>query len=515
MVNMTPIESFEATPFVPDLHGTDNNLCSIHNSFESSMVIPLEAPENANFPLDHGLAMFVGLENAMTSLDLKPYFFEQVDNMFNGHLDANGNQTLGLNEISGWHINPEFYSQNLRQHAGYAAEVVSTAKENLIARITGSGIKTYRADDMTELGFVKNDPYVDKIRVDADGNIIARIQTKFFGDNGTEWVQKMTREKCEKYLDGIHVDKLECPKDYYDEAKAYISRRREELGRELEHVTAEGKADAIKSKQAMIDKLNKIDEMIERSTVTTRETEQAASKPKTFIGKFLTSKPFNEGLEEGTYGAAAAAGLTFVTSMAMHGTELYNGEITADEMLRAVATETGAAGAIGGATGFVSGAAASMMQSSSCNLIRTVGGSCLPASAVAFTVESYDSVMDYAQGTIGADELAHDLGHNAATILGGAVGGSKVGAAAGSVFGPAGTAAGGLVGGLVGSMVASGAYETAVQYAPEAAQGLANQAGTYAQQAMDVISSEFPNQVANAKAAFNDFFASYNMPVSL
>ena len=156
-----------------------------------------------------------------------------------------------------------------------------------------------------------------------------------------------------------------------------------------------------------------------------------------------------------------------------------------------------------------------MMQTSSCNLIRSIGGSCLPASAVAFTVESYDSFMDFAQGTIGADELAHDLGHNAATILGGAVAGGKVGAAAGTAFGPAGTIAGGLVGGLVGSTVASGAYETAVQYAPGAAKELAEQAGAYAQQAMDVISSEYPKQVDNAKAAFNGFFASHNMPVSL
>ena len=155
------------------------------------------------------------------------------------------------------------------------------------------------------------------------------------------------------------------------------------------------------------------------------------------------------------------------------------------------------------------------MQTSSCNLIRSIGGSCLPASAVAFAVESYDSVVDYAQGAIGADELAYDLGHNAATIAGGAVGGGKVGAAAGAALGPAGAAAGGLIGGLVGSAVASGAYETALQYAPEAAQGIAEQAEAYAKEAIDAIANEHPDQLESAKATFNDFFASKNMPVHI
>jgi phage tail tape-measure protein len=155
------------------------------------------------------------------------------------------------------------------------------------------------------------------------------------------------------------------------------------------------------------------------------------------------------------------------------------------------------------------------MQTSSCELIRNVGGSCLPACTVTFAVESYDSVVDYAQGAIGADELLYELGHNAATVAGGAAAGGKVGAMAGAAFGPAGSVAGGLVGGLVGSAVASGAYETAMQYAPEDAQEIADQAESFAKQAMDVIASEYPDQVDSARTAFNEFFASNGVPVHI
>lgn len=515
MATPLSIDSFEVTPFKPNLDAMANPLYGLHNSFDSSADIEVVKVDTQIHPIGEALSLFTGIQEFQWHPDLRPVFFEQTDNMFYGHLDSNGSQTLGLIEISGWNLNPEYYEMNLKQHAGYAAEVISTAKENLIARITGSDVTAYRVDDMPELGFPKNDQHVDKVRVNAAGEVIERIQTKFFGNNGTEWVQKMMSKKCEKYLDGIHVDKLECPKDYYDEAKAFISQWREDLARQLEHVTANDNTEAIESTQRKIDKLNSIDEMIEQSTVTTDQARRAVTKPKSVMASLFAAETFSVALEEGAYGATAAAGLTFVSSTAIHGAELYNGEITAGDMARLVASETGVAGALGGGTAFVSSAAASMMQTSSCNLIRSIGGSCLPASAVAFTVESYDSFMDYAQGTIGADELAHDLGHNAATILGGAVGGSKIGAVTGSAFGPAGTIAGGLVGGLVGSTVASGAYETAVQYAPGAAKELAEQAGAYAQQAMDVISSEYPKQVDNAKAAFNGFFASHNIPVSL
>lgn len=514
MVNMTPIESFEATPFVPDLHGTGNPLSSLHNSFESSLISAADALDIPSSSINQNSLLFSGIVNSWPRYDMLPLASNEIGVMLDGTVNSEGVQTLGLNTLYKWKRNPEFYDMNTRQQAGYAAEIISSAKENLAAIANGSDIRTYRADDRPNLGFKKNDPYVDKVRVDGTNKIVEKIQTKFVGDNGTEWVQKMMSKDFDKFFDGT-VDKIECPKDYFDEAKARIAQEKESLSRQLEHLSANGNTDAAEKKQYKLDKYNQLDDLIEQSTVTMDEARYARNHPKRYAALAFLDDVLPDSVKEGAYGAAAAAGLTFVSSTAIHGAELIDGKITADEMLRAVATETGTAGAIGGATGFVSSAAATMMQSSSCNLIRAVGGSCLPASAVSFTVESYDSVMDYAQGAIGADELAHDLGLNAATIFGGAVGGTKAGAVAGSVFGPAGTVIGGLAGGLVGSAVAGGAYETAVQYAPEAAQGLADQAGTYAQQAMDVISSEFPNQVANAKAAFNDFFASHNMPVSL
>ena len=517
---MAPFEmggSYEAqgTRFdlLQELMHTSEEGSILHEMFKPSIDLTESVYVGAGSPFERNAAWFAGLEGEALEQSMRPEIMEQVSVMLDGFIDSNGNQTLGLNEISTWQRSPEFWTQNTKQQAGYAAEVVSTVKENMIAAHEGTGLTTYRADDRPDLGFAKNDQFVDKIRVNSAGEVVERIQTKFFGNNGKEWVQKMMSQRCDKYYD--NVDKIECPSDYFDDAKAYIAQRRESLNRQLERVTADGKTEVAESIQARIDKLGNLDRMIEKSTVSTDEARYAREHPKRYAAKVFASETFEASVKEGTYGAALAAGITFVSSAVIHGTECFNGEITAEEMVREVATETGTAGAIGGATGFISAVVANTMQTSSCELIRNVGGSCLPASAVAFAVESYDSVMDYAQGAIEADELMYDLGHNAATIAGGAVGGAKVGAMAGSAFGPAGTLGGGFIGGLVGSAVASGAYETAMKYAPDAAEGIAEQARGFAQEALDVISNEYPERLESARTALNDYFIVHEVPVSI
>lgn len=512
---MDQFETFEAVELTGTRHDYLQELVGLHSNFESSLPMVAGAFDSVNPSFSDNLGWFVGIENQAILQSIRPSIMESIETMLNGQLDINGNQTLGLVEISSWEIHPEFFLQNLRQHAGYAAEVISTAKENIIAAAEGTGITTYRADDRPDLGFAKNDQYVDKIRVNAAGEVIERIQTKFVGNNGTEWVQKMMSKRFDKYLSGDHVDKIECPKDYYDEAKAYISQRKEDLGRQLERVTADGKDDVAQTLQSRIDRLNKLDDMIEQSTVTTDEARQSVTQPQRSVAKLFSGEMLEANLKEGAYGAAAAAGLTFVSSSVIHGAEFMNGDITVDEMVREIAAETGTAGAIGGTTAFIRATVASSMQSSSCNLIRNIGGTCLPACAVAFAVESYDSVMDYAQGAIGAEELVYELGHNAATIAGGALGGAKVGAMAGTAFGPAGMFAGGLVGGLVGSAVASGAYETAVQYAPEAAEEIATQVKGFAQDTLDIIANECPEQLENARAVLSEYFIVNEIPVTV
>ena len=152
----------------------------------------------------------------------------------------------------------------------------------------------------------------------------------------------------------------------------------------------------------------------------------------------------------------------------------------------------------------------------------------MPAAAVSFAVESYDSISEFAQGEISGGELAYDLGENATAIAGGikgaAVGasiGTKVGAVVGTVAGPAGTAVGAavggvtgsIVGGVVGCVVASEVYATAVEFGAEHAEQIAEKAQEFADSTIETVKEAVPEQLDNVKSAFNDFASAINLPI--
>lgn len=507
--------SIDLTALQQQSQKASDALSGLHGQFESSISTTKNAFDGFSTAVKDGLVDSIRIGDSPVSVSDHGSLMDSAKRVLDGAIDSEGNKTLGLKEISNWKMNEEYRDQIINQRAGFAAEIVSTEMENILATREGTGITTYRADDRPDLGFSKNDQYVDKIRVDANGDIVERVQTKFIGKDGADWVKKMTSKKFDKYFEGDHVDKIECPNDFYDSAREYIDSRYDKLSQQLEKTTVDGKTEASANIQRRIDKLKKLDDMMEQSLLTKDEARKTVQHPDRYIKKTLITETLHNSMQEGLNSAKFAAGLTFVTSATGHFKEFLDGEISPEDMVSKVVTETGTAGAIGGATGFISTAIANTMQSSSCNLIRNVGGSCLPAAVVSFGVESYDSVMDYAQGVIGADELAYDLGHNAASVAGGALAGGKVGAIAGSFAGPVGTFAGGLIGGVVGTAVASGAYETAVEYAPEVAGTIAENIQGCADTAMDAIANHVPEQVDNARDAFNDFFSSNGIPVSV
>ena len=88
--------------------------------------------------------------------------YDTLSNIFHGTELSDGTHALGLDELYHHKINPQYAYSNLKQQAGFAAEIISTAKENLEAKVKGKEVTTYRADDRPDL-FPKNDQYVDKI----------------------------------------------------------------------------------------------------------------------------------------------------------------------------------------------------------------------------------------------------------------------------------------------------------------------------------------------------------------
>ena len=218
--------------------------------------------------------------------------------------------------------------------------------------------------------------------------------------------------------------------------------------------------------------------------------------------------------ETGVKSGLVAAGITFAVSTVDNVSAYIDGEISAEEMVVDIVTETAAAGAIEYGSELISATVSHAMSKSSSALIQKVAGSSLPVAVVSFAVESYDCISDYAQGEIDGGELAYELGENAASVAG-AMKGASIGAAIGSVAGPVGTVAGGIVGGVVGAVVATEVYATAVELVAEGVEILAEQAESLMQGTVELFEETIPEKAAEVKEAFNDFIDEFKLPFNL
>ena len=489
-------------------------LAELNKSFDSNSRALVSEYHNLHGSMDDNIARWLDVADAASLSGVGTSAFSVAKQMLNG-IEINGQKSLGLKEISQWNVHPDYKAQNIKQHAGYSAEVISTAKENLQAQVTGSEIRTYRADDLPET-FSKNDQYVDKVRVNAQNEIVERVQTKFVGNDGAECLSKLASKNYDKYFSEGKVDKIEIPKDYYDEIrnKNMISERISKLEKQLDRVNSEGKTDVADNIQKKIDRYNQIDEMMERSTVSSKEAISATKHPDRYTAKLFVEDVAKVGHETGVKSGLAAAGITMAVSTVENVSAYIDGEISAEEMATEIVKDTGAAAALGYGTGFVSASVSHVMSQSSSALIQKVGGSCLPAAAVSFAVESYDSISDYAQGIIDGAELAYDLGENAASVAG-AIKGASIGATVGSAAGPVGTAVGGIVGGVVGAAVTSEVYATAVEVGAEGVEVLADKAQSLMQDTVKLVEDYAPESLAEVKDAFSDFISSNKLPFQL
>jgi len=110
-----------------------------------------------------------------------------------------------LKDIANYKINPEFEEQNLKQQAGYSAEISSVAKKNAENIINNNQGRYARTDDIGRV----NDQFVDIIYSDGSG-----IQMKMIGNSPQGCLDGLAKVEHEKYLYANKVTKIEIPKEY-------------------------------------------------------------------------------------------------------------------------------------------------------------------------------------------------------------------------------------------------------------------------------------------------------------
>lgn len=443
-----------------------------------------------------------------------PEAIEIIDRMSYGD-DVQGIHTLGLEEISGGRINEEFRNANVRQQAGLAAEVIGTAKDNMLSLVNDTGIKTFRADDRPYL-YDKNDPFVDKVTFDSEGKLLERIQVRFIGHDGESCLRKLNTPAMDKYLYSDEVDKIEIPADFYDEIRSgkLIEKRLESLDRQIERVKELRKRGAAETIWEQMDRLKKIDSMLKRSSVPMQDAIDARLNPSEYIHSILKESRIDEAMTNAFHEGLDAGKDTLAKSSVEHLTKVVRQEEPVKKAIQNIAIETGEAAFDAGKNAFIDTLTADQMESPSHELILSLKDINVPLELLDKNVRAYDAIIDFGQGKIDAKELAYRLGDSGARTIG-KTAGKAAGAIVGSKIPGVGAKKGAVVGSAVGTAVASATYKSAVKYGSENIETFANAVKENAEKTVSLTKQYVPEKVDTIRNSLNRFAQENNLPFAV
>lgn len=347
----------------------------------------------------------------------------------------------------------------LKQRAGWAAEVAGTSRDNAEAIISKSSERTIRSDDLNRYGIQTDNKYreaVDRVRVDAKGDIIYEAQTKLEA-NGNRVANQVSHEehKYSKYFG----KKLELPSEQVDDARTYCRNRAAGLRKRADKLELSGDKDLADKFRARASKFDKLEqEDIVDLGITTEQAVDYVKNPAGETLKDIGRTSHRAGIEGAKIGAVVGGSISLLTNVfnvALEKKQL--GEAAQD-----LAIDTAKATALGYGTAFVGAAIKGGMQQSSSQALRTLSKTNAPAMIVDICLSLGDSIKRYINDDITEAQLLHEVGEKGAGMLS-----SGMMAALGQVAIPI-PFVGAAIGGMIGYTLSSMFYQVAL----EAAEGV-------------------------------------------
>lgn len=377
-----------------------------------------------------------------------------------GGVDNETGQVLSksLESISKSKINPEYRDNNIKQQAGFSAEVRSNSRKNAENIINNRDERNTRTDDIErqqygkkEIGG-KNDQLYDHVEIDANGKPIPEtaVQLKFVGKGGEDTLNKLVSKDFDKYFENDVP--IEVPSDYYDGIRKAAGEKAEEIQKQIEHLKnnqTENQA-VIESKQKQLKKLENIRDgkSIHKSNVSSKEAEFARLHPKLATVQDIAKTSHRAGMEAAKSGVVIAGSVTIIKNLVA----VIKGEKEADDAIVDVIKDTGSAAAVSYATGAAGSVLKSVMQNAKSDIARFLSRSNLPAVIVTATLETGKTLSKYFKGEIDGVECLTELGEKGTGMVA-----SALFATIGQIVIPI-PVVGGLIGGMLGYALSSACY---------------------------------------------------------
>ncbi len=370
----------------------------------------------------------------------------------------------GLVDIAQHKVNddPRYAAQNIKQQAGFSAEVATTSRDNAEAIINRSDVRTSRTDDLPQYG--KNHNVVDRVQL-LDGQVIegSQSQMKFVG-NRNQLLDDIAREdgKFSRY----RGTKLELPSEQFEgdasvqsiSAPEYCRNKAQQYRTNAERAEANGNAEAAAKLRREADNYDDLAENVRDSGLTTEEAIYYREHPGAATLLDIGRTSHRAGLEGAKFGAIIGGSISILQNCFA----VAQAEKNLSEALQDVATSTAMAGTLGYGTAFIGAAVKGGMQQSGNQAVRQLANTSAPTLAVNICLSLGSSIVRFVKGEIDETQLLVEVGEKGAGMLS-----SGMMAAVGQLAIPV-PVLGAAIGGMIGYTLSSMFYQSALDAAREA-----------------------------------------------
>lgn len=345
-------------------------------------------------------------------------------------------------------------SKNIKQQAGFSAEVATTGRDNAEAVIARSKVRTSRTDDLPQYG--RNHNVVDRVRL-LDGHVIegSQSQMKFVGDRDRLLKSIASEEgKFARYR-GI---KLELPSEQYEGAAQHCQEQARQLRVNAERAQQEGKQEVASKLQGEAANYEQLAHDVRDSGMTTDQAVFYRRHPEIATALDIARTSHRAGLEGAGYGAAIGGSISLLQNI----WALAQRRKAVGEAVNDLAADAAMAAALGYGSAFVGSAIKSGLQQSGRGALRSLSKTNAPAMVVNVCLSLGGSIKEYVNGDITESQFLIEVGEKGAGMLSGAMMG-----ALGQVLIPV-PFVGAAIGGMIGCTLSSMFYQSALDAASAA-----------------------------------------------
>ncbi len=372
----------------------------------------------------------------------------------------------GLKSISQSRVSAEHEYTNIKQQAGFSAEVKTVARENAQKAINGKA-KSHatRTDDMvrqsTRCGNPiggTNEQFYDIAEIDKSGIYIEGTarQLKYVGGTPEECAKKLLNKTYDKYRDARIP--IEVPADFAEDVQEELFQQFKKVQNQLENAQRQGNIEKTDKLQKQLDRIQKTQQTLRKGKLTNAEAIEARLHPAWSTTKDIAKISNRAGIQGAGIAAAVGGGICLIQNTV----SVIKGDKTPQDAILDTSVSAVKAAATGYANASIGTAVKGAMQNAPSKYLQSLSQTNLPATIVVSAIEIGKTLARYGTGEIDGTQCLTELGEKGTGMLA-----ASAGAAVGQVLIPV-PVVGGLIGGMVGYAMSTAYYNSLVTVLNEA-----------------------------------------------